>query len=403
MPTVNGCGGSRGPLRRPSSAARPPRAPAPGRPPGRWSSRRWRCRPRRARRPHAGRRAGALVHPQAAERGRDRRRDLDGGAAGASRVTGAPARSAAATMSATVRSRTRSPMASRLDAVPGARARLARRPLHDVGLRPCPSGVALAPGVGHRRMPRVELRERHEAVLLHAGGRGGHGAAVELVHARRQLAPRRQAEPKPVAGAPRRGPEQQRLGGDVLAHEPGVGGEAAGGEDHGDVPGKLAQRLAQPRFPGRALQRAGQRGGVEAPADRERVVGLALADGGAQLLQPVHVAVQALPHQALERGVAAGHSLRNASQSRWRQITPLESSMEPPARSPFSSSSTSAPRARASAAAARPPSRRPRPRGRARSDARAPRPARSWACARRTRCGCGPDPRGRPPACWRRP
>ena len=51
-------------------------------------------------------------------------------------------------------------------------------------------------------------------------------------------------------------------------------------------------------------------------------------------------------------GSPPGHSARKRSKSRWRQITPLESSIEPPARSPFSRSTT---RRRA----ARPARRRP--------------------------------------------
>ena len=39
-------------------------------------------------------------------------------------------------------------------------------------------------------------------------------------------------------------------------------------------------------------------------------------------------------------GSPPGHSARKRSKSRWRQITPLDSSIEPPARSPFSRSST---------------------------------------------------------------
>ena len=54
-------------------------------------------------------------------------------------------------------------------------------------------------------------------------------------------------------------------------------------------------------------------------------------------------------------GSPAGHSARKRSKSRWRQITPLDRSMLPPARSPFSRSSTRAPSSAACAAAARPP------------------------------------------------
>src|SRR3954447_15239814 len=53
-------------------------------------------------------------------------------------------------------------------------------------------------------------------------------------------------------------------------------------------------------------------------------------------------------------GSPSGHSARKSSKRRWRQTTPLESRIDPPARGSFSSTSTAAPRRRACAAATRP-------------------------------------------------
>src|SRR5215212_5636859 len=53
-------------------------------------------------------------------------------------------------------------------------------------------------------------------------------------------------------------------------------------------------------------------------------------------------------------GMPPGHSARKSSKRRWRQTTPLESRIDPPARGSFSSSRTTAPRRRACAAATRP-------------------------------------------------
>src|SRR3954452_172634 len=53
-------------------------------------------------------------------------------------------------------------------------------------------------------------------------------------------------------------------------------------------------------------------------------------------------------------GSPSGHSARKSSKRRWRQTTPLESRIDPPARGSFSSSRTTAPRRRACAAATRP-------------------------------------------------
>src|SRR3954447_10148061 len=53
-------------------------------------------------------------------------------------------------------------------------------------------------------------------------------------------------------------------------------------------------------------------------------------------------------------GSPSGHSARKSSKRRWRQTTPLESRIDPPARGSFSSSRTPAPRRRACAAATRP-------------------------------------------------
>ena len=57
---------------------------------------------------------------------------------------------------------------------------------------------------------------------------------------------------------------------------------------------------------------------------------------------------------SVSTGSPAGHSCRNSSALRCLQITPLESSIDPPARSPFSRTSGAAPSSRARAAATRP-------------------------------------------------
>ena len=79
-----------------------------------------------------------------------------------SRRTGAPAASAASTISATLRSRTLSP-ALRARLSQGPCARLASRPARHVGLRPGAYAVQLAARVRHGGV-RGELRKPHEVV-----------------------------------------------------------------------------------------------------------------------------------------------------------------------------------------------------------------------------------------------
>ena len=80
----------------------------------------------------------------------------------------------------------------------------------------------------------------------------------------------------------------------------------------------------------RSLEQARSAARVEAPADRARVAGLVLDDPRSERLEPVEAVVQPLDDQPLQRGVAAGHSARKSSSVRWRQMTPLERSIEPP-------------------------------------------------------------------------
>src|SRR5205823_11994567 len=87
--------------------------------------------------------------------------------------------------------------------VPGARARLPRRRLDEVGLRPrdlAPGEELLAALVEDAREAAVELRERDELRLVE--GRVGHVPAVELVHSGRGRRAALEAEAEAVACAP---------------------------------------------------------------------------------------------------------------------------------------------------------------------------------------------------------
>ena len=92
----------------------------------------------------------------------------------------------------------------------------------------------------------------------------------------------------------------------------------------------------------------------------------------------------------------SGHSRRKSSHSRWRQTTQDESSIEPPARVPFSVCSTSQPSSRRRAAATRPAIPAP---ATATPELTS---ARTSACARRTRCARARGPTGTRRTCSRR-
>ncbi len=88
----------------------------------------------------------------------------------------------------------------------------------------------------------------------------------------------------------------------------------------------------------------------------------------------------------------AGHSARKSSHSTWRQMTQLESSIEPPGRVPFSIS------ARPQAELAR-PCGADEPGHAGTCDQHPATSARTSACARRTRRARAPAPRGTRRAC----
>ena len=150
--------------------------------------------------------------------------------------------------------------------------------------------------------------------------------------------------------------------------------------------GRRERLAAAGSRPPRATSAAVSSARVVAPAGRARVLGvLPRADARRSSTRARRATRRAAP-----RSTAAGARRRAGSRrgsprsARCRQTTQLESSIEPPARSPFSCTVTSAPSWRARAAARG----RPSPRRRSRSTTR----ARTSACARRTRSSRAPGP-----------
>ena len=118
--------------------------------------------------------------------------------------------------------------------------------------------------------------------------------------------------------------------------------------------GSSPERLAEPQLARRAGRAPPSGAGVEADADRARVARLRGAPPRAERLEPPRSTSRRSWTRRWSTGSPPGHSRRKSSRSRCRQTTPLESSIEPPGRSPFSRTSTRAPRAAASAAATSP-------------------------------------------------
>ena len=125
-----------------------------------------------ARRPHAGRGLALRRHAQPAEGRRDR---------SAHRHHDRPVALVAHVGPGGLRGRHhlghralahRRTERRRLDPIERARRPPPRRPLHHVALRPRAGRVPDAVQVGHRRVPRVELREADDRAPPRAGGAG---------------------------------------------------------------------------------------------------------------------------------------------------------------------------------------------------------------------------------------
>ena len=308
------------------------------RPPARSRNHRSRCRPHR--RPRANRSLGAddprlLVDAQAADRVRD------AGRAHAPR-RGHPAASANGSSGRVdPRRGKRHDVGDRSLANRAVRARASSRTYHARASGCCavactrsfsdhetsPLEELLAAFVVDARVPAVELRERDE--LLLGEGRVRHVAAVELVQPGGELGAAGRPRAQAVAAAPRIRPQSQRRRPDGCARRRG-----SASPWKPPVARIVGLRLRSPprRTSPASARRASRSGRADRSACRS-VRGLPVscsttgAPSDSSHAMPV---VELLPDDALQRSSPAGHSARKSSHSRKRQMTQLDSSIEPP-------------------------------------------------------------------------
>ena len=346
----------------------------------------------RARRADAGRGPAALVDAQAAERGGDARRRPRRSprrrrrAHGRARALGGGDHLGHGALAHPLRPAPPPATAYQARAPRLARRSTARRRSPTTSARRSARRGRWSPSRGARRAARA----RTKSCSRHARGRGGHGAAVELVHARRVSAPpapRPSRSPSPVA--PGRGPQQSAASG-VMCSRTSSGDWPRSRRWPGSPAcpsGSSRSGCAQPRPAGRrARARRSSARGVEAPPDGERVAGVALGDGRAQRLEPVEVVVEALAHQ---RAGAPGRRPGTRAGTRSKLAMAPDHAAREQHRAARAGRPSRAPArrrrgARASAAAARPAM--PAPATHEIGHERRVRRARSSACARRTRC-----------------
>ena len=217
--------------------------------------------------------------------------------------------------------------------VPRARAGLSRGRLDEVVLRPRDLALEelLAAVVEDAREPSVELGQRDELLLRVVGV--GHVAAVELVHAGRQL----RAAPERVDAARRpRSTDSRAAAATQLAR---CAPNQVGSPWKPPVARTAASigRLAEPDIAGRPREHLGQ-----ARADRSAC--RPCADCRSRAARPVRRATRATRCASSSRSQTTrcsrsspvGHSARKSSHSRKRQTTQLDRSIDPPGASPFS-------------------------------------------------------------------
>ena len=266
-------------------------------------------------------------------------------------------------MSATVRSRTRSPRrlsCTRYQArPPGQCAIVWTRFVSDhCGL----ALEALDPVLGHDlgELP-VELGERDELGLVdRRSRRASHGRRTPRASPA-VSASARQREVEPVSLAPR-----VRRGWAARAREPAARGTLPSPERAGRPvrprPGvrRLDMSEMDSRPPARPASRSSARVSKRLPIVRGLPVSCSRT-GAPSDSSHCDGLVELLDDQSpAARGRRRGTRHGSSRASRWRQMTPLERSIEPPGRSPFSRTSGSAPSSRARAAATRPAMPAPR-------------------------------------------
>ena len=342
---------------------------------------------------HAGRHLRAAVDPQAAERGGDARRRPRPRRGTPRRSTGAPA-APRRLDHVGHRALAHAALEGLLsDLVPRARARLARRPLHHVDLRPgARRDTCRRRGCGRSHASRTAAPGARSPPSPRAPA--APACCARRTRPSRAVGARRPARPRrsPSPGAPRRGAQHQLAGarsdvaarrGRVSAWKPPVASTT------GTSVGKLAQRLAERDVAARRAQQR-RRSARACRSGRRSCAGCR-----SPARAPVRRATRATrgPRRGGRTPCAgaarrrAGHSRPERPKSRCRQITPLESSIDPPRRSPFSSSATRAPQRaglRGRGQAGHPGAGDDQVRGPRRS-LQPSRRARSPACARRTR------------------
>ena len=256
------------------------------------------------------------------------------------RRTSAPSSSADSTMSAIARPRTRrssSESAIRYQAEGTCASDCARSFSCQAAFALEDRGAVVVDDLGPAA---VELRRADEVGFAPASGGRRHGAAVELVLARGELGAARQGEGDPAAVRPRSCAKRQPA---VLRK--GRRTRLSPGRFRPPAP----ERLTEPTSTARTC-----RVSVSACVSKRRptVSGLPVsrASTDAPSDSSQSSASSSRSHTSVcSAGSPRGQSRRNASSSRWRQITPLESSIDPPERVPRSSTRTSRPSCRSRA------------------------------------------------------
>ena len=255
-------------------------------------------------------------------------------------------------MSATVRSRTRSRERRLVEHVVRLRARPPRGRRDDVRLRPRhlvareELDAVLVEDPGE---PPVQLRERDELASRPTARPACCGRRSRPC---RPSAPRRARAraSETVAGRPRvRAQPQRRRRRDVARDE------LRTTPRNRRCRGSAARRRARPHRARRSPASASTspRGSNRLPIVRGLPVS-SHTTGAPRATSHVDRIVEPLPDEPLQPLVAAGHSRGTSSNSRWRKITHDESSIEPPARVPFSRTTTARPSSRSRAAATSP-------------------------------------------------